>query len=285
MNIRADDKIADISIKFKKIKYLKWILDINNIDNVTICDLKNKLDDLCMNNCQKIPLLSGYVSDMPKSVYDEIKRIVEVKDRIKLYKRYNNIYLKKYKTDKQFRYYESNILLNIIQHIIDNLNEPNMTFEYIRPLIPKENKIYLAFIYYITYNLDLYQNYGKLITQNIPQLVIWVKENKYKPIGIISTDECEILAGIFLGMNLKEMLKCLNLSFLVKNEDDITDIINNLPAKFSVDNIIQVFFRISVINPICWQADSQEKMVLSLYNSIRIFKDNFNSYRKCRKGI
>ena len=98
----------------------------------------------------------------------------------------------------------------------------------------------------------------------MPQLFLWIRENLETPVKKLTKDDCNILVALMGGMTYDDMLENVEFSHLIKDYTSINKRIENLPKKFSVNNLTQVMFKILLLKPHVWSQPSQELIIKSI---------------------
>lgn len=98
---------------------------------------------------------------------------------------------------------------------------------------------------------------------NLFLLCAWVEKNMKKPLEKLNEEECTVIVGLLYGMSVEEMV---NPKFYAHfdNTDKIYEILNIIPKKLYVDNMLQAIFRLALINPMLWHQDDHESFVNSI---------------------
>nr|DAU52957.1 MAG TPA: hypothetical protein [Caudoviricetes sp.] len=98
---------------------------------------------------------------------------------------------------------------------------------------------------------------------NLFLLCAWVEKNMKKPLEKLNEEECIVIVGLIYGMSVEEMV---NPKFYAHfdNTDKIYEILNIIPKKLYVDNMLQAIFRLAFINPMLWHQDDHESFVNSI---------------------
>lgn len=258
----SKNSATNLSFMIEKFSIMKSLLNLENSDiDMTERQLQKSLDEIANSNLINLVMIERYLSRIPKILTKRIKQIISVIDDknkyVTQFKKYKNA-LENDATAKNF--YNYIIITMYKDTILCNAKDKNE--ENIEKKLLEIKKIYLILIYNIISGEinDLVRFEKDGVIFNLPQLQIWINNNKYKSIENLTNDECEIIAGLFYGFSYDQILQ-LNLSSFVKNYTELDLIIKNLPAKFQVENITQVVFRILLLNPFIWSQPSHEDIV------------------------
>lgn len=265
--ISIETKTESLSSSFKKIEFMKWLLDLDDYEtDFTINDLQKNIEDSCLNNYTHLVVFHHYISMLPTTVKRLLQKIIEVRYDKRLYEKYYKRYINSFEKNQEFNDYDTYIILNRSRDVVssfDGNTEENL--EKLKAYMLDYKRIEAILSYQIL--LDSSQLLSSMSTTEfihlLPELFIWIFENKHNPIDILTDDDCEILAGLFYGFDYDKMLN-LNLSSSAKNYQAINRIINDLPKKFNVKNITQVMFRMVLLKPLVWNLPTHENIVRTI---------------------
>ena len=198
---------------------------------------------------------------MPKQVKQAIDKIIESKDDEERCKKLYEEYLDQYQTNQFFKEYQNYIYTQRSQDALLDLTEDEReNFIKIQDSLNRNKRNQLVLLYNIL-------GAGVFIpidfTDNLPQLTMWINSNKEKPIELLTDDECKIIA-VLMGGYYEKILSFNVLSNSIKTYEDVDEVIKNIPAKFGVQNITQVLFRIYLLKPHIWNNRKFEELVKSI---------------------
>jgi len=270
-------KMDELSLKLEKAKQMKWLLRMEDSENV-VEDLQKEIDDICYKNFTHLIMIHHYLTQMTTKIKNSVDKIIAAKDEPKLCRKLYFDYLKSYDIKSEFQEFERYIYMDRFTETLKDMPHINYAnfdknFNEIKQVVYDFKILQLICIYNIIDNNSFMMFVTKDIMQNIPQLVYWIRENERKPIEDLTTDECEILAGCIYGLSYDDMLEKLHLSSLVNSYKDVQNIISNLPAKFGVLNLTQVMFRIILLKPHIWKQGEHEFIVRSIKGLKDCFED------------
>lgn len=265
--ISIETNTESLSSSFKKIEFMKWLLDLDNYEtDFTINDLQKNIENSCLNNYAHLVVFHHYISMIPTAVKRLLQKITEVRYDKRLYEKYYKRYINSFEKNQEFYDYDTYIILNRSRDVVSSFNgntEENL--EKLKAYMLGYKRIEAILSYQIL--LDSSQLLSSMSTKEfihlLPELFIWISENKHNPIDNLTDDDCEILAGLFYGFDYDKMLN-LNLSSSAKNYQTINHIINDLPKKFNVKNITQVMFRMVLLKPLVWNLPTHENIVRTI---------------------
>ncbi len=251
-----------LSNKLNEIESLKYILGLNDKNQEYSYEfLKSQIDNLCMEHAACLVVLNGYLSEMPKQVKQAIDKIIEAKDDEEKCKKLYEEYLDQYQSNQFFKEYQNYIYTQRSQDALLDLTEDEReNFIKIQDSLNRNKRNQLALLYNIL-------GTGAFIpidfTDNLPQLTMWINSNKEKPIELLTDDECKIIA-VLMGGYYEKILSFNVLSNSIKTYEDAAEAIKNIPAKFGVQNITQVLFRIYLLKPHIWNNREFEDLIQSI---------------------
>ena len=255
-----------LEIQLQEIESMKYILDIEN-QELSHENLKSQIDNKCRDNFTFLVILNNYLSEMPKPIKQAINNIIGFKDDEEKCRNLYEEYLDKFQTNQTFKEYQNYIFMQRAKDTIKDFKNYDLSdfakiYEKVEKSLIKNKKIQLALLFNILFDLK-----GAFVpidfVENLPQLTIWVNNNKEKPIEPLTDDECKIIAALMAGYYDK-IFTFKTLSNLVKDYSDVDDIIQNLPVKFGVQNITQVMFRIYLLKPHIWNNTDYYDLVKSI---------------------
>lgn len=258
---------ADLKAKLQKIHIMKWLLNIENQDvNLSEQELQERIDKIANKNFARLTMLNHYLKQMPDVVKNDINSLLSVKKNEREYNRRYNAFKNNFETNLEYKELEQYIMVNITQDAICKLNNKQLEdIEFLKKLVLQNKQNFSILLFNLLYddsNNMLSYDCSSLI-YNLPTLVHWINTNKHKPIKSITSDDCEIIAGLFYGLDYDGLLG-LNLSSFTKNYCELNKIITNLPQKFYVKNITQVLFRLLILKPLIWSYPSHEEVVKAI---------------------
>ncbi|MBR1681231.1 hypothetical protein IJ707_05520 [bacterium] len=259
--------MSEMQVNIRKIKSLKYILDLNSSKlDFTLEYLQKKADKLCFKNFADLITIHYYLFQTTNCIKSSINSIKAVKNEPCLYKKYYIDYLKNIRNNKEFKDYQLYIIVHRSMEVRKNsLPAKRKDNLYIENALNKYKQVQFSLLFNILG--EKFRPHD--IMENLPQLAIWVEENENKPIKGLTDDECEIIAGLFYGFDYNKMLN-LNLSSDVNSTEQIKKILNNIPQKFHVQNITQSVFRVILKEPDIWNVSSHEKIIKIIKNIGRL---------------
>ena len=172
-------------------------------------------------------------------------------------------YLDQYQTNQFFKEYQNYIYTQRSQDALLDLTEDEReNFIKIQDSLNRNKRNQLALLFNILGGaafmpIDF--------TDNLPQLTMWINNNKEKPIEPLTDDECKIIA-VLMGGYYEKILSFNVLSNSIKTYEDVNEVIKNIPVKFGVSNITQVLFRIYLLKPHIWNNREFEELIKSIKN-------------------
>ena len=260
----SDIKINNdtLSIKLHEIESMKYILGLENEQQEYSYEfLKSQIDNLCRKHAACLVVLNGYLSEMPKQVKQVIDKIIESKDDEEKCKKLYEDYLDQYQLNQFFKEYQNYIYTQRSQDALFDLTEDEReNFIKLQDALNRNKRNQLALLFNIL-------GTGAFIpidfTDNLPQLTMWINNNKEKPIEPLTDDECKII-GVLMGNYYDKILNLNVLSSSIKTYEDVDEVIKNIPVKFGVQNITQVLFRIYLLKPHIWNNREFEELVKSI---------------------
>ncbi len=249
-----------LKVQIRKLKSLKYILNIkNNKQELSIEILQKKTDELCFKHFANLLAIHYYLFQATDGIKKYINKIKTVKDNCNLYKNYYIDYLKKIKNNKEFKDYKFYIIIHRTMEVRESvLKKNNNNINYLDNALLNYKQIQFALLFNI---LGEYFR-PRDIMENLPQLAIWIDENKNKPIEKLMIEDCEILAGLLYGLNYEQLQTLI----LNKNNNEIKHIIDNIPSKFHVKNLTQTIFRLVIMNPDIINFNSHEEIIETIKN-------------------
>lgn len=182
---------------------------------------------------------------MPECIRDFIDKfdLENIKDfRIKMRE-----FKYKLENDEEFKSYDNFIFCDIAQEAANTIERETMyeNFDEIKSEMLSLRQTMLILIYNVTqeiYNKDI-QFEQNDITSNLPFLYLWIKKNSLNCLKPLSEDECDLISCLMSGSEIKIRDE------FVKNYDILKPVFNIITSKFQVKNIIQVIFKLLLINP------------------------------------
>ena len=261
--------LGEFSMQFKKIKIIKWLLDLEDSEcEFVLTDLEKQVNDLCFQNFNELMAFQYYLTQIPKKMKGEINKIVDSYHNKRECRKLYFQYLKDLKENTDYKEYEFFIafhrgeeLYKYLYNSEEKIKENR--FREIRNGIIQRRKLQMSLLYNI-----LCDNPKEFIkrdfTENLPQLFLWIRENLETPVKKLTKDDCNILVALMGGMTYDDMLENVEFSHLIKDYTSINKRIENLPKKFSVNNLTQVMFKILLLKPHVWSQPSQELIIKSI---------------------
>ncbi len=256
-------KSNNLQLKLKKIKIMKWILDLEKHDiDISEAELQKQIDQIAYKNFTFIPVLISHFEKLPQIMRNAFDKLVYCKDKSS----YDQVYrqfLKDLEQNNEYQEYNMYLLTDIARYSINST--VSMDIDYLSELFMKTKQIYYVLVYNIVSGLfqEQFRYNMEEIIYTYPLLYKWVKENKYKSLETLTDDDCEVIAGLFYGLKPKEMLE-LNLRASNQSVETIKLIIQQLPKKFHVENVTQVIFRALLLKPFLWSLPRHEYIALAI---------------------
>ena len=253
-----------LSIKLHEIESMKYILGLNDEQQEYSYEfLKSQIDNLCREHSACLVVLNCYLSEMPKQVKQAIDKIIETMDNEELCKKHYEEYLDQYQSNQFFKEYQNYIYTQRSQDALLDLTEDEReNFIKLQDSLNRNKRNQLALLFNILCG-DAFIPID--FTDNLPPLIMWINNNKEKPIEPLTDDECKII-GVLMGGYYEKILSFNVLSRSIKTYEDVNEVINNIPVKFGVQNITQVLFRIYLLKPHIWNNREFEELVKSIKN-------------------
>ena len=251
-----------LSNKLNEIESMKYILGLNDEHQEYSYEfLKFQIDNLCREHSACLVILNAYLSEMPKQVKQAIDKIIEAKDDEEKCRKLYMEYLDQYQSNQFFKEYQNYIYTQRSQDALLDLTEDEReNYIKLQDALNRNKRNQLALLFNIL-------GAGTFIpidfTDNLPQLTMWINSNKEKPIEPLNDDECKII-GFLMGGYYEKILSFNVLSSSIKTYEDVDEVIKNIPAKFCVQNITQVLFRIYLLKPHIWNNREFEDLVQSI---------------------
>lgn len=255
----------NLALKFKRIETMKWLIDLEKSnEEFTEQYLQEQLNQSAFRNFPHLIMFYHYILKMPECVKQSAEQVIFNRNNATLCKKYYRQYLRNFKTNKKFIDYDYMIIFNRIDEALKDIPQKKKSdVNYTKRLLLEVKRIQLILLF----NILAFNDFNHLLFRkadflcNLPALLYWIDETQKKPIKELNNDDCEVIAGFIYGFNIEEMLVKLNLSSFALNPDALNEIIEKLPAKFSVQNITQVLFRVVLLKPALWQLSEHVDIV------------------------
>lgn len=261
-----NQKNLNILQEYEKFCLIKKICGLKTEDNITIFELQKRIDEILLKNYFRLTTINHAILQLPKPINNLISKILILKDCPDQYEKVVKQYQENFVIDSEFKDFSQYIFMQIAGNIIEEHEVKNLITDSEIYEIKKE---YYSIFFLLLYHIvkDECRSFLKFNTENfiynLPLLMLWIRKNKFLPIEELSHDDCEILSGLFYGLDYENLL-LLNLSSSAQNYYSICNIIENLPKKFHVNNITQTLFRILLFKPFVLNNSNHEDIVQSI---------------------
>lgn len=269
MEVRKSTTNQSLKMQKSRIESMKWLLDYENTtEEYSEEMLKKQIDDLCFKSFCHLIVIIHYLKELPVEISDCINQILNKKSDTRLIKKLYFEYLNYYKTNDEFKGYETLILLQRSRDALKffpSIEKEQFEFnvDKICKILTEIKRVQLSLVFNILYNeANLFVK--RDFIHNVPQLINWIRENNIKPIENLTNDECELIAAFIYGHTLEESINKLNFSSFVDDVKSLENIANNLPKKFGVQNMTQVLFRILLLKPQIWDITQHNELVRNI---------------------
>lgn len=260
---------ANLSLqnKLDKINVMKWLLNLKNSDKeFSELDLQKQIDEISCKNFTRLTVLNHLCSSLPKTMQAFFSKIYAKRNIPGMYIEMCLEYDENLENLPEFRDFNEYLFYNIAKETLHVAERTKVKDdEGLFNIASEIKKTYHILIFSIVYNMcnDMVVYPLDDIIYTFPLLSMWIKENKENKIETLTNDDCEVLAGLYYGLNFDEII-ALNLSSECKNYWAINEIIKNLPAKFHVQNITQAIFRVFLLKPFLWSLPTHEEVVIGI---------------------
>lgn len=244
MSININAK--DLKNQYFQIATMRSLLSLDDTDGeFSAYGLQKIIDYNSMINLIWLVNLIYYMKSMPKSM----KKFFNTFDLENKNNFYSNMkeFKEKLKKDDDFINFDNFIFCDITQEATNTFERETKyeNFEELKSEMFSIKKTMLILIYNVTqelYNKDITFEQND-ITLNLPFLYLWIKKNSLNCIKPLNEDECDLISCFMSGSEIKIQDE------FIKNYDILRPVFKNISAKFQVENIIQVIFKLLLINP------------------------------------
>ncbi len=262
--VEKDVKQNDLELQ--SLKAIKRILKSQcNKNDINSEELRNIIyENYCRENLKTLADIAYRTSIIPKEIKNAIKEIQNNKNDLELCSKLYKQFIKSFRREQEFKDFASFWSFQQMCKTMEKLSQNDLgqgiktqnkftkdiNIELLLTFSILQDKKNKNFVFRTKNNL-----------YNIPQLVNWIEENKYKPIEDLTREECEVIYMLIRG-NKNDLNTILGFELAIehKKPSEIQLLIANLPKKFHVENITQVVFRVLLLRPI----------ILTLGHNLRI---------------
>lgn len=250
---------------YLRIQLMKTILGIDgDVDNLTEKKLQKEIEYAAQKNILNLVTLNYYLYLMPAEMKNIIKSYLEVIDSRKQFNRFLCLYSWQFKINPVFRKFSDFVSEHMMLDARAELDEQaQFDISLIKKSFLEYKQINLLLLYCILNDDldDVMEFQAHEIIHNFPLLLDWADKNKHKPVTGLTHNDCEVIAaGLLNGYDSKSIAD-YKLNPAISNAENVKEIIEQLPAKFHVKNIVQVVFRILLLNPFFWSRSTHEEIV------------------------
>ena len=250
---------------YLRMELMKTILSIDwDMDNLTEKELQKEIEYVAQKNIINLVTLNYYLYLMPAEMRNLIKSCLKVIYSRKQFNRFLCLYRWQFKINPVFRKFSDFVSEHMMLDARAELDEQaQFDISLIKKSFLDYKQINLLLLYCILNDdLDDVMEFQALeIIHNFPLLLDWADKNKYKPVTGLTHNDCEVIAaGLLNGYDSKSIAD-YKLNTAISNAENVKEIIEQLPSKFHVKNIVQVVFRILLLNPFFWSRSTHEEIV------------------------
>ena len=250
---------------YLRIQLMKTILGIDgDVDNLTEKKLQKEIEYAAQKNIINLVTLNYYLYLMPAEMKNIIKSYLEVIDSRKQFNRFLCLYSWQFKINPVFRKFSDFVSEHMMLDARAELDEQaQFDISLIKKsfLDYKQTNLLLLYCILNDDSDDVMEFQAHGIIHNFPLLLDWADKNKYKPVIGLTHNDCEVIAAGLLNGYDSNAIADYKLNPAISNAENVKEIIEQLPAKFHVKNIVQVVFRILFLNPFFWNRSTHEEIV------------------------
>ena len=254
-----------LSKTYLKMQLMKTILRIDgDVDNFTEEKLQKEIEYAAQKNIINLVTLNYYLYMMPAEMRNIIKSYLEVIDSRKQFNRFLCLYRWQFKINPVFRKFSDFVSQHMMLDAIAELDEQaQLDISIIKKSFLDYKQINMLLLYCIVNDDldDVMEFQTQEVIHNFPFLLDWADKNKNKPITGLTHNDCEVIAAGLLNGYDSNAIADYKLNPAISNANNVKEIIEQVPAKFHVKNIVQVIFRILLFNPFFWSQTTHEEIV------------------------